>query len=93
MVSELRPCFMTTDSPLWSSRDLVKSYLETQHICSSQVVFLRDCSHRAGLSLPHWSGVLGAGLPRKRGALSWPCKLCLIRNCVGLFDSVVTPLS
>lgn len=71
MDSELRPCFMTTDSPLWFSRDLVKSYLEMQHICSSHAGFLRNYSHRSGLSLPGWSGMLGAGLPRKRGAHSW----------------------
>lgn len=80
MVSELHPCFMTTDSPLWFSRDLVKRYLEMQHICSNQAVFLKDCSQRAGLSLPGWSCVLRALLPRKRGGLSWLCKLCLMRN-------------
>lgn len=71
MVSELRPCFMITDSPLWFSRDLVKSYMEMQHICSAQVVFIRDCSQRAGLSLPGWSGVSrGKSIQKKRSSAS-----------------------
>lgn len=46
---------MTTGSPLWSSRDLVKSSLEMQHTCNSQAVFIRECSQKAGVSQLGWS--------------------------------------
>lgn len=61
MVSELRSCFITTGCPLWSSRDLVKSYPEMQHTCSSLAV-IGGCTQRHGLSLLGWSKMeLSAG--------------------------------